>query len=105
MDRKWTSSILSNSLHTSTIHLSLLSKVDRPAGISDQRYKEPLRRKGKMKIRFPLPVTTRLRPPILSAIVALTLPACTSPRPLKGGKAITTPKPAGGVEQTLAQGE
>jgi hypothetical protein len=30
---------------------------------------------------------------------------CTAPRPLKGGKAATTHKPAGVIEQTLVQGE
>jgi hypothetical protein len=30
---------------------------------------------------------------------------CTGTRPLKGGKAVTTQKPAGVIEQTLAQGE
>jgi hypothetical protein len=30
---------------------------------------------------------------------------CAGPRPLKGGKAVTTHKPAGVVEQTLVQGE
>jgi len=30
---------------------------------------------------------------------------CTGPRPLKGGKAVTTHKPAGVIEQTVVQGE
>ena len=44
---------------------------------------------------------------IALAAVALALAAsgCAATRPLKGGKALTTPKPAGGVEQTLVQGE
>ena len=43
----------------------------------------------------------------LSALLAFALLAtgCAGPRPLKGGKAVTTRKPAGVVEQTLVQGE
>jgi hypothetical protein len=43
----------------------------------------------------------------LCAWIALALLAtgCVGPRPLKGGKAVTTGKPGGMVEQTLAQGE
>ena len=37
--------------------------------------------------------------------LALLATGCAGPRPLKGGKAITTRKPAGTVEQTLVQGE
>jgi len=37
--------------------------------------------------------------------LALLLTGCASPRPLKGGKAVTTHKPAGIIEQTLVQGE
>jgi len=37
--------------------------------------------------------------------VALSATGCAGPRPLKGGKAVTTRKPAGGIEQTLVQGE
>jgi hypothetical protein len=38
------------------------------------------------------------------ALVLLTT-GCAGPRPLKGGKAVTTHKPAGVMEQTLVQGE
>jgi hypothetical protein len=43
----------------------------------------------------------------LAAWLALALLAtgCASPRPLRGGKAVTTRKPAGVIEQTLVQGE
>jgi hypothetical protein len=43
----------------------------------------------------------------LAAWLALALLAtgCASPRPLRGGKAVTTRKPAGVIEQTLIQGE
>src|ERR1035441_6483609 len=43
----------------------------------------------------------------LCAVFALALLAtgCAGTRPLKGGKAVTTRKPAGSVEQTLVQGE
>jgi hypothetical protein len=38
-------------------------------------------------------------------VLALLGTGCTGPRPLKGGKAVTTHKPAGVIEQTLVQGE
>ena len=37
--------------------------------------------------------------------LALLATGCAGPRPLKGGKAVTTRKPAGVIEQTLVQGE
>jgi hypothetical protein len=37
--------------------------------------------------------------------VALLLTGCAGPRPLKGGRAVTTRKPTGVIEQTLVQGE
>jgi hypothetical protein len=37
--------------------------------------------------------------------LALLASGCAGPRPLKGGKAVTTRKPAGVIEQTLLQGE
>ena len=37
--------------------------------------------------------------------LALLATGCAGTRPLKGGKAVTTRKPAGSVEQTLVQGE
>ena len=43
-----------------------------------------------------------------TALVTLAVVAvcgCAGPRPLKGGKAVTTHKPAGVIEQTLVQGE
>ena len=44
---------------------------------------------------------------LLAAWLALALLAagCAGPRPLKGGRAVTTHKPAGVIEQTLVQGE
>jgi hypothetical protein len=38
-------------------------------------------------------------------VLALAVTGCVGPRPLKGGKAVTTRKPTGIVEQTLVQGE
>ena len=38
-------------------------------------------------------------------VLALVVIGCAGPRPLKGGKAITTRKPTGVIEQTLVQGE
>ncbi len=38
-------------------------------------------------------------------VLALAVTGCVGPRPLKGGKAITTQKPTGVIEQTLVQGE
>src|ERR1035437_7068910 len=37
--------------------------------------------------------------------LALLATGCVGPRPLKGGRAVTTHKPAGVIEQTLVQGE
>ncbi len=37
--------------------------------------------------------------------VALLVSGCAGPRPLKGGKAVTTHKPAGVIEQTVVQGD
>ena len=37
--------------------------------------------------------------------LALLATGCAGPRPLRGGRAITAHKPAGGIEQTLVQGE
>ena len=37
--------------------------------------------------------------------LALTAPDCAGPRPLKGGRTVTTHKPAGVIEQTLVQSE
>src|ERR1035438_1159786 len=37
--------------------------------------------------------------------LALLVTGCVGPRPLKGGRAVTTRKPGGVVEQTLVQGE
>ncbi len=37
--------------------------------------------------------------------LALFVSGCAGPRPLKGGRAVTTHKPAGVIEQTLVQGE
>jgi hypothetical protein len=41
----------------------------------------------------------------LGFALALAVTGCAAPRPLKGGKAITTRKPTGVIEQTLVQGE
>jgi hypothetical protein len=38
-------------------------------------------------------------------VLALAVTGCAGPRPLRGGKAVTTRKPTGIVEQTLVQGE
>ena len=37
--------------------------------------------------------------------LALLATGCAGPRPLKGGRAVITRKPAGVIEQTLVQGE
>jgi hypothetical protein len=60
---------------------------------------------SKLKSRQPAAVE-RLAS-FLSVWLALALLAtgCAGPRPLKGGKAVTTRKPAGIIEQTLVQGE
>ena len=55
----------------------------------------------------PLPAAVERLSSFLSAWLALALLAtgCAGPRPLKGGKAVTTHKPAGVIEQTVVQGE
>jgi hypothetical protein len=54
-----------------------------------------------------LPAAVERLSSFLSAWLALALLAtgCAGSRPLKGGKAVTTHKPAGVIEQTLVQGE
>ncbi len=47
----------------------------------------------------------RLQLLALLASLTLTLCGCASTRPQKGGKAITSPRQAAGVDQTLTQGE
>jgi len=42
---------------------------------------------------------------VLGALAFVAACGCASPRPLKGGKAVTTHKPAGVIEQTLVQSE
>ena len=42
---------------------------------------------------------------VLAALAIVAACGCAGPRPLKGGKAVTTRKPAGGIVQTLVQGE
>jgi hypothetical protein len=47
-----------------------------------------------------------LFPPLAPVLLALILATgCAAPKPLKGGHAVTTPKPAGGLEQTIVQPE
>ena len=41
----------------------------------------------------------------LATLAAIAACGCAGPRPLKGGKAVMTRKPAGVIEQTLVQGE
>ena len=43
--------------------------------------------------------------PTLLTLLAIAASGCTGPRPLRGGHAITSPKPAGGVEQKILQGD
>ncbi len=57
-----------------------------------------------MKHPFPKSPLSLLSPVLLCALAALTC-SCSAPRPLKGGKAITTSNPAGHLDQTLLQGE
>jgi hypothetical protein len=61
--------------------------------------------------RLPAPCSWLLAPfswlfaPCSLLLALLLLPACTVPKPLRGGKALTAPTSAGGLSQTLAQGE
>jgi hypothetical protein len=81
--------------------LSLKSQVQSP---------EPGVQGPKSKIQCPaqqLPAAVERLASFLSVWLALALlvTGCAGPRPLKGGKAVTTRKPGGVIEQTLAQGE
>ena len=40
-----------------------------------------------------------------TGVLVLALTGCTAMKPLKGGKATMTSKPAGGIEQTVVQSE
>jgi len=42
---------------------------------------------------------------LLVALSTLTLASCSTPQPLRGGKAMTTQGPGGDIEQSLAQGD
>ena len=80
---------------------SLKSKVQSPGS----RVQGP-----KSKVQSPAdrrPAVLDLLSPLLTIWLTLTLlvTGCAGPRPLKGGRAVTTRKPAGVIEQTLLQGE
>jgi hypothetical protein len=44
-------------------------------------------------------------PLFASVLLTVLLSACAGPRPIHGGKSLTTPAPAGGLAQTLTQGD
>ena len=80
---------------------SLKSKVQSPGS----RVQGP-----KSKVQGPAdrrPAAVERLASFLSAWLALALLAagCAGPRPLRGGRAVTTRQPAGAIEQTLMQGE
>jgi len=80
---------------------SLKSKVHRP----EAKVQSP---KSKVRSRADRrPAAVERLASFLSVwlILALLATGCAGPRPLKGGKAVTTHKPAGVIEQTLVQGE
>jgi hypothetical protein len=66
---------------------------------------ESLVRSQRSEVRRPAAVgyLARFLGPVLA--LALLVTGCVGPRPLKGGRAVTTHKPAGVIEQTLVQGE
>jgi hypothetical protein len=81
--------------------LSLKSRVQSPG---------PGVQGPKSKVQCPaqqLPAAVERLASFLSVWLALALlvTGCAGPRPLKGGNAVTTRKPGGVIEQTLAQGE
>jgi len=47
----------------------------------------------------------RSAPLLIALALTLTLWGCSTPRPLRGGRALTAPKPGGHLEQTLVQGD
>ena len=80
-----------------------------PPPITVQSLKSKVQRRAS-RVQGPavrLPAAVQRLASFLSVWLALALLAtgCAGPRPLKGGKAVTTHKPAGVVEQTLVQGE
>jgi hypothetical protein len=72
------------------------SKVQRP---------EPRIRGSKFEARRPAAADYLSRFLCAGFALALLATGCAGPRPLKGGRAVTTHKPAGVIEQTLVQGE
>src|ERR1035441_10335886 len=85
----------------------LESKVQsQEAGVQGSRFKVQ-GSKFSLSPSEPRPVAVGYLSRFLCAGFALALLAtgCASTRPLKGGKAFTTHKPAGIIEQTLVQGE
>jgi hypothetical protein len=80
---------------------SLVSKVQSPGpGVQGPKSKV-------QRLPDQLPAAVERLASFLSVWLALALlmSGCAGPRPLKGGRAVTTRKPGGVIEQTLAQGE
>jgi hypothetical protein len=92
---------------------SLKSKVQSPgARVRGAKAKVRSRELGKSKVstlessgQRPAAVGYLSRLLCMGCALAVLATGCAGPRPLKGGKAVTTRKPAGIVEQTLVQGE
>src|ERR1019366_6556781 len=72
---------------------------------SEVRRQNPEVRGGKSEVRRPAAVDYLASFLCAWVVLALLATGCVGPRPLKGGRAITTHKPQGTVEQTLMQGE
>jgi len=84
----------------------LESQVQSPPGAKcPVRHGEPAVQGSKGIRRPPAAVTYLSRFLCAGFALALLVTGCAGPRPLKGGRAITTHKPTGVIEQTLVQGE
>jgi hypothetical protein len=64
-----------------------------------------VRRTGGSTVQLPAAVERLASFLSVSLTLALLATGCAGPRPLKGGKAVTTHKPGGVIEQTLVQSE
>jgi hypothetical protein len=69
---------------------------------SHQSHRSPASHSPPPKLSAPRSLLFALCPLLLALLL---LPACTVPKPLRGGKATTAPAQAGGLAQTLTQGE
>ena len=84
-------------------------KVRPPSAVYPPQYcyggRVLVRRTGGSTVQLPAAVERLASFLSVSLTLALLATGCAGPRPLKGGKAVTTHKPGGVIEQTLVQSE